>query len=551
MKKLIFTISAAAILVTITAACFSPWGGDTGTFSISIGSGSRSVIIKDEIVLDIDNLWHTIYLTGGPGPDQNKTIAPGVKSASFYVVPGYWNIDVEAYLLIENDNSGTIEKDIWATGFRHNYHIRAGANPAVTIWMENEEDVELPEVDAYVNTWDELYDFIDSLEEGTFAIIQINSDFYTTVFDDDVSIMSKTITIQNKEIVLVAAEDVTITRSDNFYAELFKVGDDDGGYLILGLEGFNGTITINGNEVFYEFPEQQIYVNSLITVNNNGILIMNKNVTLKGNGNKDELEYYGNIILPYNGGAVYINFGGEFFMNGGEITDNRATQGGGVYVGGTFIMRGGTIFENEGYTGYGGGVYVEEGGYFYMDEEDVISGNMDEKAVISGNIAQNGGGVYVANYGTFHMDDGCIKNNDADAGGGVYVNSSTGASGNGFTMSGGIISGNWAAGSGGGVNVGDAGTFLKSGGGIIYGSFEEGVQIPRPEGDRGDYNKANGSVSEPVGPGYNSGHAVYVNRRSPSQGIEMRHAKIQNENVPPDTTLDSEDDDNWDRILAP
>ncbi|MDR0473993.1 MAG: hypothetical protein LBH43_10035 [Treponema sp.] len=121
-----------------------------------------------------------------------------------------------------------------------------------------------------------------------------------------------------------------------------------------------------------------------------------------------------------------------------------------------------------------------------------------ESGEISGNTASgnngnnNGGGVHVGNGGTFTMSGGGISGNStssANNGGGVYV-----GSGGTFTMSGGGISGNTSSRFGGGVYVnyssGNYGIFTKTGGGTVYGYSDE--------------SSANRNESN------NGGHAVYV-----------------------------------------
>jgi hypothetical protein len=58
-------------------------------------------------------------------------------------------------------------------------------------------------------------------------------------------------------------------------------------------------------------------------------------------------------------------------MNGGEISSNITSYGGGVCTYGTFTMSGGEISGNTG--GYGGGVYVGRG--TFAKSGGVISGN--------------------------------------------------------------------------------------------------------------------------------------------------------------------------------
>jgi hypothetical protein len=91
-------------------------------------------------------------------------------------------------------------------------------------------------------------------------------------------------------------------------------------------------------------------------------------------------------------------------MNGGTVSGNTATEGGGVYVAGTlpdfqsnptqtgstFTMNGGTISGNKSTASGpgGGGVFVQDGGTFKM-KGGFISGN---------EAAYHGGGVFIENY---------------------------------------------------------------------------------------------------------------------------------------------------------
>ena len=112
--------------------------------------------------------------------------------------------------------------------------------------------------------------------------------------------------------------------------------------------------------------------------------------------------------------GVCINVESKFNMSGGEISGNKATNGGGVYincanskyVGTEFNMSGGEISGNKATNG--GGVYV------HGDSVTKPKFNMSG-GEISGNEADTGGGVYVGSYGTFTMSGGEITgNNTAD-----------------------------------------------------------------------------------------------------------------------------------------
>ena len=159
------------------------------------------------------------------------------------------------------------------------------------------------------------------------------------------------------------------------------------------------------------------------------------------------------------GGGVYVNSSGNFAMNGGNISNNRAKKGSGVYAGGTFTMTNSSISGNTATEG-GGGVYVYgQGKSFTMNG-----------GTISDNGAENGGGVYVYYYSSFTVNGGIISGNTANQiGGGVYVYYYSS-----FTMNGGTISGNTATANGGGVHL-NYGTFTMSGAPVITGNTVNGA----------------------------------------------------------------------------
>ncbi|MDR1837096.1 MAG: hypothetical protein LBQ89_05500, partial [Treponema sp.] len=83
------------VIILIFSSCFSPWKGDEGIFSISIGgSDSGRVVLPWNKDLDSKDLVHVITLEG-PGLKQTVSIT-GAKTVSFSVVPGLWNITIEA-----------------------------------------------------------------------------------------------------------------------------------------------------------------------------------------------------------------------------------------------------------------------------------------------------------------------------------------------------------------------------------------------------------------------------------------------------------------------
>jgi len=219
------------------------------------------------------------------------------------------------------------------------------------------------------------------------------------------------------------------------------------------------------------------------------------------------------------GGGVYLGHGGRtqdggyvdgthsyFTMHGGTIRNNRATlaathypglefdgDGGGVFMtrSGIFTMEGNStkrfynnIAENSGggvrwVTGfwhtadntsiveftdneaalYGGGIYVGGGTYTwisgvltYVPSSLTTYGNW----LINENTAIRGGGVYIGENGTFRMTESDIIENTAEYGGGVYLNDEAL-----FVFICGSIDTNTAIYNGGGVNVSGEGAVFS------------------------------------------------------------------------------------------
>ena len=141
-------------------------------------------------------------------------------------------------------------------------------------------------------------------------------------------------------------------------------------------------------------------------------------------GNKEHVTSSNTSTEIPRGGGVYMDcppnvneeaYGGIFNMYGGTIQGNSATNGGGLFmcnnVGNNFNMYDGSITDNT-VTKMGGGVY-SAGGTITM-----TGGNIEQ------NRASQGGGMYESGGSSvfFTMSGGSItKNTATDKGGGVYV----------------------------------------------------------------------------------------------------------------------------------
>ena len=323
----LFVIIALGGLVS---ACFSPWKGDMGAFSIAIGNGgsggsSRAVLPWDDSI-DSNDLQHVIKLSGGPGPDQTRTIT-GSGTVNFTVTPGNWYITVEAYSVEKSTEGGPPAKSLTAFSAR-SVNIKSGLNGTVSMEMWQ-----------VVSYW---YDLESAIVAGA-STIALNGAY---PYADWGVGSTDPITI-NRPVTLIAVNNIDMTRLSGG-SSFFSI--EGGGSLTLQAARGCTLILDGGGEANSGAP-------SLISVDNGGALVMNDGVKLLNN-------YSGTSTY---GGAVSIgDYGSIFTMNGGTIAGNTAGSGGGVAInapnaGGSFIMRGGTISGNTAF-GNGGGVYVGSGG---------------------------------------------------------------------------------------------------------------------------------------------------------------------------------------------
>lgn len=281
-------------------------------------------------------------------------------------------------------------------------------------------------------------------------------------------------------------------------AEDANIGYDGGGVYNYntGQFNFNGGTIIgneanrNGGGVYNEQGSPTFTMTGGIikknkAKNGGGVAVNNSaNFTMNGGTIGDTNSNDGNTVTNEGGGVCVLS--GVFNMNTGNIIGNTAVGsvadeyrgwGGGVYIStGTFTMTGGTISSNRaikgqgsaGALGAGGGVYNNRRGTFTMSGGNISNNTSDshgggvynsgtftmsDAAVISGNTVTNktcyGGGVF--NYSSFTMNGGTIGGlneddaNTAGFGGGLYHGDGE------AQLNGGMIQGNIAAKSGGGV----------------------------------------------------------------------------------------------------
>ncbi|MCL2105476.1 MAG: InlB B-repeat-containing protein [Oscillospiraceae bacterium] len=202
------------------------------------------------------------------------------------------------------------------------------------------------------------------------------------------------------------------------------------------------------------------------------------------------------------GGGIYLSYQSVFVMDGGEINDTHAYGGSGGGVNsqeGSFSMNGGLISESYAYGGPGGGVYV------YNTDFVMTGGTITDNCSYGG----PGGGVSMTN-GDFSMSGGEVSNNITyNGGGGVYLYEGD------FAISGSAkISDNYTTDDGGGVFVsyGDADI---SGNAVISGNTAEAEYGHYGGGGvylfEGDLSMSGGTVSgNTVGQGFRGGGGILV-----------------------------------------
>ena len=234
---------------------------------------------------------------------------------------------------------------------------------------------------------------------------------------------------------------------------------DDKSNVSIVLKGVSKTrmITLSENGTLFDIGKGiTLILDNFVTLkgktNNNGplVVVSGKLILNEGSSIIDNENCGVANIFAEGGGVLVWN---EFIMNGGNISGNKASYGGGVALYGkesTFIMYDGTISGNMA-ADSGGGISIgtsfdSEGCKFTMNGGNII-----------GNTADYSGGVGVL--GCFLMNDGIISDNIARDGEGGGVGIAKGE----FIMKGGTISRNIAQ------SVDDSvGGGVKLSGGLVH-----------------------------------------------------------------------------------
>ena len=327
MKKLSGLLAVAAIAVFITS-CFSEWDGNglsgASGITINLGGPQGKAINPAEIA----NMDFEIILKG-PGGRINKTVKGG-GSVTIQVIPGKWAVQVRG----REPAAASLQPVLRTMGITHDIDVKTGTSTQVPLKM-----LQAVELSSFYGFDDDINNIFD--ENGGYILLTGSSEVTAPIGIG-----------QGGEITILADVDVTITRGENsgvpntYQMEFFAI--DYNSKLVLGHPVMDGTITLDGSG---GAPNNI----SLINVEN-GTLEMNDGVKLINNTRGSSS----------NGGAVSVSptmagTSAFFIMNGGIISGNNASLGGGVYLSiasgseAIFTMNGGTISGN--HADLGGGVF--------------------------------------------------------------------------------------------------------------------------------------------------------------------------------------------------
>ena len=226
----------------------------------------------------------------------------------------------------------------------------------------------------------------------------------------------KTLTLRNlsravngQDCIDITAKDVTFTGNTDSGIRL------NGSYHNIVAEGVVFTkntgysIFTNGNYSTVALKDVEIYDNS---GTNSGRVYVNSNSTVTVDGG----EFNDNITTSQSGGVIAsVGWTNTITINGGEFYNNKAVNGGVVYLvyTGNVTINDGKFYNN---------TATSNGGALAAGNRAVILTINDGE--FYNNTANNGGAVYMntdVGLSTLNMTGGEIYNNTADNGGAVYI----------------------------------------------------------------------------------------------------------------------------------
>ena len=221
--------------------------------------------------------------------------------------------------------------------------------------------------------------------------------------------------------------------------------------VVTGQTDIEGDVSLEGTNA--KVCRSKDYNGFLFNVDNGKTAILS-NIIIDGRSNSNE-SIKESLIRVNSGATLNINEGAVLRNNKIMDIKNTATRGGAVNAyEATINMTGGSVEENQ--ASYGGGIYLYKS---TMNFSGGVVQNNEAKRVIDyaygGAIYSAGGGIIASGASTINFSgDAKVLNNSADeVGGGISLGTRQVDKQNKLYMTGGLIDGNTAGASGGGIFI--------------------------------------------------------------------------------------------------
>ena len=335
----------------------------SGTYQIAFNTSSTPPISNSTVtsvtvspsLLSVDKggtrqFSATVYGTNNPPQTVTWAVADNTKSATFISSSGLLSIAVD-------ETATTLTVTATST-----FDISKSGTATVSVTVPDSElyigNSTLPvDLSSYTFTGSEIY-----TENTTFAkalnyirFNAANNTTYTIIVNGNI-------------------------RQSQIYLDAIRVNNRTGVTIILKGRDSERTINLERYVILItgvEFILEENITLKAYTIPNNRYLVGvgSSAIFRMREGSKITENYIFDTTSSSNNGAIYIDSGGTFYMEGGEISDNRVNRidntfimaAGAVYVSGSFYMSGGVIKNNfaAGYGGIAGGVLITgNNGYF-------------------------------------------------------------------------------------------------------------------------------------------------------------------------------------------
>lgn len=396
---------------SITAKLVLTVGGQKDAQSFTLKIAKAAVGIREKVLpfLSVEGVQEeaavTYYQMLGetPAPETDAAI-----NADFtFTTPGSYQL--YAYAAETDNYAATASSPVAITVTPHADHCICGG-----MFNHTHENVEWQAWDGkseikYEQKWVQVSEYTKQGRYVAYVYLTGN--------------VSANLTVAPKHILYLCLNGYSFTCADPSQPAITLTGED-GKPVELDLCDCVGTGTLGGSNASGGSIRIGAYANATLysgTLTGNNVSGDGGAVSVTG-GNCSFTMYDGAITgntATGNGGGIssYDSWNaGTVNINGGVISNNRATNGGGIYAASRthFHLNGGEIINNTA-TGDGGGVYCS-GLYSNADGRCEFNGS-----TISGNTAQRGGGAYVRVCFIGYRNCRITGNTATEAGGGLYL----------------------------------------------------------------------------------------------------------------------------------